>query len=135
MQDIDSIMKMLDWNNDPDVQALGISQARQVKCIKAFFQPTTSEYSKSVWENCAIVISSHTDSELALYLPDMLVWMQDLNWPGAEIIFQRLVQYSDKTDLYSLVSRLIPALAAIGDDVWLDNIRNLIKEAKLETEI
>lgn len=128
MQDIDSIMKMLDWNNDPDAQALGISQAKQIKCIKAFFQPITSDYSKSVWENCAIVVSSRQDRELDPYLLDMLLWIQDLNWPGAEKIFHRLEQFQDKRSLNVLVSKLIPALAAMGDDVWLDNIRELIEE-------
>lgn len=132
MQDIDTIIGMLDWNNDPEVQALGIAKAKQVKCLKAFFQPITSEYSKSVWENCAIVISSHSDCELVPYLLDMLLWIQDLNWPGAEKISQRLVQFHDKLSLNVLLSKLIPALVATGDDVWLTNIRELANVGEVE---
>ena len=51
------------------------------------FQPIES---KSIWENCAKVLISKEDQELNLYLISMFQWLQDMNWPGAELIYERL---------------------------------------------
>lgn len=131
MIDIDSIVKMLDWDNDISIQASGIAQAGEVKCLKAFFQPTSCLYGKRVWENCAIVICSRNDNELVPYLLDMLLWLQDINWPGAERVLRRLTQFCDGDYLGFLISRMIPALIAVDDYTWLTNLQELINDGNL----
>lgn len=37
--DVNEIMKMLDWNNDQEIQEEGICMAKQVKCLSLFMQP------------------------------------------------------------------------------------------------
>lgn len=128
--DIDSILEMLDWNNDISVQMSGIAQAKEVKCLKSFFQPM--QYGKRTWENCAIVVCNRDDDELMPYLLDMLLWIQDINWPGAERILQRLAQFRDGRYLCSIISQMIPALIAADDYTWLANLHDLIREGKLE---
>ena len=56
MTDIDRIMYLIDWNRSPSEQQAGITLARKVVCIKAFFRPIGPGYSKSVWENCATIL-------------------------------------------------------------------------------
>ena len=48
----------------------------------------------SVWECCAQVLSEKTDTVLEPYLDSILKWLQDLNWPGALIILDRLKTFS-----------------------------------------
>lgn len=84
---IDQIFEMLSWNNDERIQAQGIEEAKKIKNLSLFFQPIES---KSIWENCAKVLVSKTDDELKLYLLDLFKWLQDMNWPGADIVYERL---------------------------------------------
>ncbi len=81
------MFEMLNWNSSIETQKKGICEAVKVKYISIFFQP---QESKDVWENCAKVIAKKSDTELSIYVIDMLTWLQDMNWPGAERIFNRL---------------------------------------------
>ena len=70
----------------------GLKLAKNVKNLFPFLQPfLPNGKSKSIWEPCAKVISARSDEELIPYLPLLFEWLQDLNWPGAKTIFNRLV--------------------------------------------
>ncbi len=84
---IDQIFEMLSWNNDKNTQAQGINEAKKIKNLSVFMQPIES---KSIWENCARVLASKEDQELNIYLIDLFQWLQDMNWPGADIVYERL---------------------------------------------
>lgn len=90
MPTYDRILKMLDWNNPQAVQDEGIRLARECEEFSAFIQPSCREYNKNVWDNCAKLICEKSDSELQPYIPQLLEWTQDLNWPGAISVFERL---------------------------------------------
>ena len=68
------------------------NEAKKYKYLHPFFQPMIP--GKSVWEPCARVIASKSDEELKQkpYLNAMFQWLQDINWPGAIIIYDRLLQ-------------------------------------------
>ncbi len=84
---IDQIFDMMSWNNEEKIQRQGIEEAKKIKNLSVLFQPIES---KSIWENCAKVLVSKEDQELKLYLINMFQWLQDMNWPGAELIYERL---------------------------------------------
>ena len=65
MSDIDYIMELIDWNNSIEKQTQGIELAKDVKCINAFLQPG-SPYGKSVWENCAKILSKRILKKISL---------------------------------------------------------------------
>ena len=48
----------------------------------------------SAWECCAQVLCKKSDMVLEPYLSGPLEWLQDLNWPGALIILERLKIFS-----------------------------------------
>ncbi len=85
--EIDQIFEMLSWDNDKETQLRGIEEAKQIKHLSVFLQPIES---KLIWENCARVLISKNDKELQLYLVSMFKWLQDMNWPGADYIYDRL---------------------------------------------
>lgn len=89
MIDINQIFYMLSGDRDEVTQATGIREAQNIEYLSILFQPIES---KSVWENCARVLASKTDDTLAKYQYQMLEWLQDMNWPGAQIIFDRLLE-------------------------------------------
>ena len=90
MADIDYILDLLDWNRTEEEQAEGLRLARQVKAFNVFLQPCDKKNNKNVWDNCALIVSEKEDSDLFVYLPNLFMWIQDLNWPGAFCIVERL---------------------------------------------
>lgn len=131
MNNIDTIICLIDWNRSKEDQQKGIDMAREVKCIKAFFQPYVPGNCKRVWENCARIIIERSDEELVPYTNDLLIWLNDLNVPGAELILQRLLVFSDTTVLALLLQRIVPGLVAIDDKPWLMSLANLLDNNNL----
>ena len=84
---IDEIFEMLSWNNDVDTQKRGIQEAKKIKYLSVLIQPIED---KSVWENCAKVLADKSDKVLAPYFIPLFKWLQDMNWPGAYVIYDRL---------------------------------------------
>ena len=131
MTDIDRIMYLIDWNRSPEEQQEGISLAREVTCIKAFFQPVGPGFSKSVWDNCATVICERSDDELKPYISDMILWLEDLNWPGAEKIQQRLIVFQDVFLLATVLDHTVTDLEKLGETRWLLFLSDLLNNQKL----
>ena len=97
---IDEIYHLFMWDpelSDEENEAkaqTGMDAARQMQNLFPFMQPIVvpPEKSKSVWEPCAKVIAMRSDEELKPFLYLLLEWLQDLNWPGASTIYDRLTR-------------------------------------------
>lgn len=124
MVNIDYIMELLCWNNSAERQEQGVKLARDVKCINVFLMPGRP-YGKNVWDNCAKILSERTDEELAPYLFDLMEWLQDMNWPGAFRILNRIQDFEGEIK-YQVLKHCIKKAEALKDDVWKDNL-NMIK--------
>lgn len=96
MYDINEIYKMLNWKSRFGDQLQGIKLARNLDDLSLLILPCANGESKGIWENCARVLYEMSDERLEKYLPSLLEWLQDLNWPGALIILDRLVVFSGK---------------------------------------
>ena len=86
---VDEIFESLSWNSSDERQKIGIELAKNIKHLSVLIMPIES---KSVWENCAKVLVSKSDKELELYLYELFEWLQDMNWPGAYLIYDRLME-------------------------------------------
>ena len=89
---IDKIFEYLSWDNSDLVQKRGIELASNIKNLSVLIMPIEN---KSIWENCASVLISKSDEELERYFFELFEWLKDMNWPGAEIIYNRLIRTSD----------------------------------------
>lgn len=70
----------------------GINEGKTYRYMYPFIQPILPiSGSAIIWEPCARIVASKTNEELAPYLYELFKWIQDLNWPGAETIFNRLL--------------------------------------------
>ncbi len=121
---IDEIMEMLDWNNSEEIQEKGRQLAKEVKCFHVFIRPICLQYSKNVWDNCAMIIAEKTDEELKLYLKELFQWLEDLNWPGALCIWDRLKEYGDKERLNCTLQQCMYDAKVLKRRAWLDNLRD-----------
>lgn len=126
MCNIDHIMYLIDWNRSPDEQQKGIQLAKDVKCLKAFFQPCGPGCGKNVWGNCARILVDRTDEELLPYIFDLLLWLQDANWPGTDLIVGRLQQFENVDLLVHWIEHLIPLILSADDSLWLISIAELL---------
>lgn len=118
MVNIDEIMEMFNWNQPEEVQKRGLELARGVKTLNVFLQPYTESGSKCVWDNCAIILAEKTDEELKPYLSELLEWQQDLNWPGAITIQERLTQYKDNEWFDYYFNASLEEAKALKDEMW-----------------
>lgn len=100
------IYRMLDEHQSLEIQAQGIKAAREMADIDKFILPMSPEYSKNVWLNCAKILDEKTDQQLSPYLPELLEWLQDLNWPGTFIIIDRLKRFNGQLLLKPFVKAM-----------------------------
>lgn len=134
MVDIDYIMGLLDWNNSTDQQEQGIRLAQSVKCINAFLQPNNRAYGKNVWDNCAKILSMRTNEELSPYLIELMIWLQDMNWPGAFCILDRLKAITNEPLFRHSYNICLKCAKALDDEVWENNL-NMIENQALNKKI
>ncbi len=125
MVNIDYIMDLLDWNNSIDEQEQGIKLAENVKCINVFLQPGNRYYGKNVWGNCAKILSARSNEELSPYLIELMEWLQDMNWPGAFCIFNRLKGMVNEQLFQYSYTICLKYAQALDDEVWENNLRML----------
>lgn len=130
MKDIDYILSLLDWQRSEEEQALGLCLAKEVKDISVFLQPQ----GKSLWENCSRVLYEKSDDELLPYLDKLLEWLLDMNWPGALIVYDRLLIFEKSTALLASLSESIKRAKNLNEVIWLDNLLELKKELKKSIE-
>ena len=132
MYNIDDIMDMLDWNQSKEEQEKGLKLAKNIKSINVFIQALDPKHNKNVWENCAKVLSERSDEELKPYIIPLLEWLQDMDWPGAFIIFERLKNYKDKNNFdwsyYEVMNRAVK----LNDEIWKENLIELSKSLNFE---
>ena len=122
---INELFEMLNWNSSEEQQKLGRMEAAKVHYISIFFQPKET---KNVWENCAKVIANRSDDELSIYLIDMFLWLQDFNWPGADIIYDRICRMQPQFMLGALMHCLKTAIQT-EDIPWILCLRDAAKDS------
>lgn len=126
MVDILEILDMIDWSKPVETQSKGISLASKFENIVPFIQPLTPKHNKNVWENCAVIISQKSDEKIKPYLVELLEWLQDMNWPGALCILDRLCKYSDNNTIFEAINTCIEKAKESRDDVWNSNLHLLL---------
>lgn len=135
MCNIDEIMDMLDWNNSIEVQQKGLFLAKDIKSINVFILPMHPECNKNVWENCAKILADKTDTMLNPYLTELLRWLEDLNWPGALIVMERLKLFVETELLGFSLRESVKIANAINHDMWLKNLSELLDNETLKKNI
>lgn len=109
----------------------GISESQKLKNIFPFIQPiiVPREKSKSIWEPCAKVVSLKSNDELKPYLYLLFEWLQDMNWPGAYTVFDRLLEipFSELEVEYSISRK---RAEKDNDELWLMALNDFKKQSK-----
>ncbi len=85
---INELFKLLSQSSSAEQQKLGIEMANKIEFLSVLIMPVED---KSVWENCAKVLAGKSDDELRIYISRLFEWLMGMNWPGADIIYERLL--------------------------------------------
>ena len=128
MVNIDYIMDLLDWNNSTEKQEQGVKLAKDVKCINVFLQPCSCHYGKNVWDNCAKILSARSNEELSPYLIELMEWLQDMNWPGAWCILERLKKMVNEPFFQHSYTVCLKYAKASEDEAWESNLLMIMKD-------
>ncbi len=125
MVDINKIYKMLNWENPPEVQLEGIRLAQEIKDLSLLIKPHADP---SVWECCSNILYEKSDEELEPYLDGLLEWLQDLNWPGALTITERLKTLKSNKLKDSLEQAIVKSNKMPKDEclMWIDYLSELL---------
>ncbi len=126
MTDIDYIMELLDWNRTEEEQAKGRELARDVKSINVFLQPN----GKNLWDNCALILAERSDEELEPYLLNLMAWLEDMNWPGAFCILDRLNRYADTPMFNWALKSSLELAKAMHAKIWRKNLKEIKRRAE-----
>ena len=116
---------MLSWNNPEEVQKKGLELACGIKYPGNFFQPFIDEESKSLWNNCALILSDKTDEELKYWLLQCFRWLQDMDCPGSKIIAERLRKYSDTESLERERKKAVRIVRILNSKEWLESLNQV----------
>ena len=131
---IDEIYELFIWDstlgtNEYEARvAKGLALAEKVHYLYPFLQPIIPGHSKSVWDPCAQVLAARSDEELEPHLPQLFEWLQDMNWPGADTIRDRLLRFP----FFRLEAWYdFAAMEAHrnNDETWLNNLEEFKKAA------
>ena len=76
---------------------------------------------KEIYEECAAVISCLPIQIIAKYSDELLMWFQDLNWPGTHMIYNTLLKLPVDILLESL-HRTLKKAENLGDEEWIYNM-------------
>ncbi len=118
MKSIEEIMEGLDWNMPPYKQKESIEMAKGISCIEVFIQPNTKLFNKNVWEGCAKILIDRRDRDLTPFLIPLLEWVQDENWPGFDLILNRL-RHVEPTILIRPYSYCLIKAKETDDIMWI----------------
>lgn len=119
--EVDKLFEMLNWNNEEGIQKKGIEEGLKVKHLSIFMQPIEG---KQLWENCAKIIEQKTNEELKDYLFLLFEWLQDANWPGFDIIYNR-VKTMPANIISEPYSYSIKQAKKMQDENWLISLGEL----------
>ncbi|MBQ7171275.1 MAG: DUF5071 domain-containing protein [Clostridia bacterium] len=132
---IDELFDMLSWNSDAETQKKGIELAKDIECFSVFLQPRSFKHSKDVWGNCAKILYDYPDEKLQYCVPEMLEWLEDMNWPGAELVLERLIKMKDISFLSSFLTVCVKEALILDNQSWLGNMAALLENDDLKNEL
>lgn len=134
MKNIQNIYKMLHWKNSPETRLKGILLAKKEKNLSLLIMPQAHP---SVWEACAKILSDKSDEDLEPYLLELFDWLNDVNWPGGHIIFNRLLKFSGaklQGPFVQCVKQILQRRDE-DDDRWLYNLSELLTNRELQRRL
>lgn len=88
---------------------------------------------KWFWTTAAEILQYIGFPRLEIVLPDLLVWLQDMNWPGADKVINILSTCKPKLIL-PFIENALKTAAAEDDTMWIAGIKKLISNLEIKED-
>lgn len=79
---------------------------------------------KICWKNCAKIFIKVGFPSNSLYINELLIWLQDMNWPGAQEIFDYLSNIHSK-DILKYFDIALKNAISTNDEDWVYSLSRL----------
>ncbi len=115
---------------DEDLRAWAEEQLFKLddKDLGLLLQPVSD---KAYWKGAAQALKRIGYPRVRGILPGLLAWLQDMNWPGADYIFELLLSVDDETLIAHLKDVLRKARDQ-NDEMWIYWLRELVQAKGIE---
>ena len=135
MDDIRNIYELLQSDEEERVRE-GVQKADAVKNLSLLIMPPAPP---AVWEVCAQILAKKPDEELEPHLIELLKWLNDLNWPGALTIYERLIVFSGEKLRDPLINCVVCIIREMEhgacDSRWVRWLAELLDNESLRHEL
>lgn len=81
--------------------------------------------------NAAIVLKRIGSPRIDKHIPELLVWFQDFNWPGANEVVD-LIMSTDFRPLEQHLKKALITATECNDDPWMENLMWAIEKIQSE---
>ena len=129
---LDEFFETLSEYSDEAAQRKAIEAAKNLK--PEYLSLLMAPYPKC-GVNCAKVLSELSDEVLRSHSTTLLEWISDMNYPGAEIILDRLKRFKDVSWLAVNIDRGVKEALLFDEQIWLCNIAELLDNERLKPEL
>lgn len=118
----------LSWNNPLYIQEKSIYEISAMESLnlKDLLQPGSKEY----WENAAKVLFIIGYPRIKDIIPGLLVWLQDINWPGSMIVID-ILRMVPKNVLVVYLEKAVIEAVGVSDEIWIENLSYLLIKFEL----
>ena len=119
-------LDLLSWNKTEEEQEEVLKIINEKKNVD-WEELIIPENRKDCWYNCARILALQSDDVLMGLNDHIFEWFQDINWPGADILMERLHQIPPdkiRNNYYMAIKK-----ANIQkDEEWAENLQEVFKD-------
>ncbi|MDQ3233548.1 MAG: DUF5071 domain-containing protein [Pseudobdellovibrionaceae bacterium] len=119
-QDTKKLIASLDANHDQGTQTGAMAQLLAMQDHLDLTQ-LCQKGPKALWQNEALVLQKIGFPRLNAVLPELLVWVQDMNWPGAWTIM-RLLQSAPSDPFQAAWASAMKMARETDDEEWWNHL-------------
>jgi len=123
LNNLDELIGNLSWDMPLQIQNEAMCRLADIDDdrIQLLIQPGD----KSCWGNAARILKNIGYPRNHKVIPDLMAWLQDMNWPGAEIIME-ILESIDRKTLIPYIEDSLEKAADDDDFLWITAIKELV---------
>ena len=117
----------LSWSKPKKLQQEAIEHLAELdeKMFYMLIQPGDKEN----WENAALVLEKIGYPRVRICIDDLMLWLRDMNWPGASVISTLLLSFP-KDELLEYINTAKETAIREQDEMWLYWLDHLLEETQ-----
>ena len=135
MENTEKYIDMLSWNATEEEQRCAVDYLTEYynkspqDCVEII-----RTKGKDIWENSAKIFCQLDEPIFMQYLPRLLLWLKDPNWPGAMVIFEHLMTVTNG-EVDDAITKALEFAKENNKGRWQMVLEDLVKERRIAQEL